>query len=96
MTSCASAALAVACSVAALLQLTPLSQLRFRLDAVHSQLKSKVGNILAKPTALRINLNIDGAPISARAHTHPSQSQTACLLSTSLPLSLDATFPLVT
>jgi hypothetical protein len=33
----------------------------------------KVGNILAKAAAaaLRINLNIDGAPIASRSHTHP-------------------------
>jgi hypothetical protein len=33
---------------------------------------NKIGNILAKATALRINLNIDDAPITSRAHTHPS------------------------
>ena len=37
--------------------------------AFYSQLKSKVGNILAKATALRINLNIDGAPIASHVHT---------------------------
>jgi hypothetical protein len=41
-------------------------QFRFRRAAFHSQLKSKVGNILAKTTALRIDLNIDDAPISSR------------------------------
>jgi hypothetical protein len=41
-------------------------QFRFRRAAFHSQLKSKVGNILAKTTALCINLNIDDAPISSR------------------------------
>jgi hypothetical protein len=50
--------------------------------------KSKVGNILAKATALRINLNIDGAPIASRAHTHPSHSQTSRLLFTSLSLGI--------
>ena len=50
----------------------------------YSQLKSKVGNILAKATALRINLNIDGAPIASHVHTHPSHSQTSRLPSTSL------------
>ena len=29
-----------------------------------SQLKSKVGHILAKAATLRVNLNIDGAPIA--------------------------------
>ncbi len=41
----------------------------FRSAAFYFQLKSKVGNILAKATALLINLNIDGAPIAA-SHTH--------------------------
>jgi hypothetical protein len=36
----------------------------------YSQLKSKVGNILAKPAAMRVHLNIDGAPIASRSHTH--------------------------
>jgi hypothetical protein len=38
------------------------------------QLKTKVGNTLVKPTALHINLNIDGTPITSRTHTHPSHS----------------------
>jgi len=59
------------------LDITPISLLAF-----FSQLKSKVGNILAKATALRINLYIDGAPIGSRAHTHPSHSQTSRLLFT--------------
>jgi hypothetical protein len=66
-------------------------QFHFHRAAFHSQLKSKVGNILAKTTALRINLNIDDAPISSRTHTHPSHSQTSRLLSTSL--SLGTPFP---
>jgi hypothetical protein len=45
-------------------------QFRFRRAAFYSKLKSKVGNILAKATALRINLNIDGAPIASHVHTH--------------------------
>jgi hypothetical protein len=78
-------------SVAALLQLCCTQAQRFCRAAFHSQLKSKVGNVLAKATALRINLNIDGAPISSRAHTHPSHSQTPRLLFTSL--SLGTAFP---
>jgi hypothetical protein len=31
-----------------------------------SQIKSKVGNILAKDEALRITLNIDGTPITSK------------------------------
>jgi hypothetical protein len=51
-----------------------------------SQLKSRVGNILDKTAALRVNLNIDGAPIASRSHTHPSHSQTSRLLTSSLSL----------
>ena len=56
----------------------------FRRAAFSSQLKAKVGNILAKAAALRINLNIDGAPITSRTQTHPSHSQTSRLLTSSL------------
>jgi hypothetical protein len=41
---------------------------------------------LAKDTALRVNLNLDGAPITSRIHTHPSHTQTSRLLSSSLSL----------
>jgi hypothetical protein len=51
----------------------------FRRAAFSSQLKAKVGNILAKAAALRINLNIDGTPIASKSHTHPSHSQTSRL-----------------
>ena len=44
--------------------------------------------ILGKATELRINLNIDGAPIASRSHTHPSHSQTFRLLSSSLSLGI--------
>jgi hypothetical protein len=57
------------------------------LRAVFSaQLKSKVGLTLAKATGLRITLNLDGAPITSRTHTHPSHSQTSRLLTSSLSL----------
>ena len=48
------------------------ANLRFELgvESFYSQLKSKIGSILAKAAALRINLNVDGAPISSRAQTH--------------------------
>ena len=49
-------------------------------------LKSRVGNILAKAAALRINLNLDGTPIASKSHTHPSHSQTSRLLTSSLSL----------
>ncbi len=61
-------------------------QFHYRRAAFFSQLKSKVGNILAKASALRITLNIDGAPIALRSHTHPSHSQTSRLLTSSLSL----------
>ena len=62
------------------------STFHYRRAAFSSQLKSKVGNILAKAATLRINLNIDGAPIASRSHTHPSHSQTSPLLTSSLSL----------
>ena len=58
----------------------------FRRAAFSSQLKGKVGSTLAKDAALRVNLNIDGAPITSRTHTHPSHSQTSRLLTSSLSL----------
>ena len=56
----------------------------FRRAAFSSQLKSRVGHILAKAAALRIMLNIDGAPIASRSHTHPSHTQNSRLLTSSL------------
>ena len=44
-------------------------QFRLRRAAFY---ESKADNILAKDTALRFNLNIDGAPIASHAHTHLS------------------------
>jgi hypothetical protein len=57
-----------------------------RRAAVSDQLKSKVGLALGKATALRITLNLDGAPIISRTHTHTSHSQTSRLLTSSLSL----------
>ena len=51
-----------------------------------TQLKAKVGSSLAKAAAMRVNLNIDGTPITSRSHTHPSHSQTSRLLTSSLSL----------
>ena len=62
------------------------SHFHFRCAAFSSQLKSKVGHILAKAAALRINLNIDRPPIASRSHTHPSHSQPSRLLTSSLSL----------
>ena len=44
----------------------------------------EVGNIVVKATVFRINLIIDGAPISSRARTHHSHYQTSRLLTSSL------------
>jgi hypothetical protein len=46
----------------------------FRRAAVLNQLKSKCGLLLAKAAALRVTLNLDGAPIASHSHTHPSHS----------------------
>ncbi len=58
----------------------------YRRTACSSILKSRVGNILTKVVVLRINLNLDGTPIASKSHTHPSHSQTARLLTSSLSL----------
>jgi hypothetical protein len=58
----------------------------FRRATFSVKLKAKVGSTLAKAAALRINLNIDGAPVTSRTHTHPSHSQTSRLLTSSLSL----------
>ena len=58
----------------------------FHRTSFSSHLKATVGNILTKAAALRINLNIDGAPIASKSHTHPSHSQTSRLLTSSLSL----------
>ena len=55
----------------------------FSRAAFTQQLKSKVGLDLAKAAALRINLNLDGAPIASKSHTHSSHSQTSRLLTSS-------------
>ena len=69
-------------------------QFHFKRVVFSSQLRDKVGNILAKAAALRITLNVDGAPVASRSHTHPSHSQTASLLTSSM--SLGITVPHVT
>jgi hypothetical protein len=61
-------------------------QFHYRRSSFSSQIKSKVGNILAKAAALCITLNIDGAPIASSSHTHPSHSQPSRLLTSSLSL----------
>ena len=61
--------------------------------ACSSVLKSRVGNILDKAAVLRINLNLDGAPIASKSHTHPSHSQTSRLLTSSLSLGVPVPRP---
>ncbi len=56
----------------------------FRRAAPSGTLKAKVSSTLANTAALRVNLNIDGAPITFKTHTHPPHSQTSRLLTSSL------------
>ena len=76
-----------------LAQTNPSGQVHFRRAAFASILKSRVGNILAKAAALRINLNLDGAPITSKSRTHPSHSQTSRLLTSSLSLGVPVPRP---
>ena len=46
--------------------------------------KNRVDLTLVKAAALRITLNLDGAPITSKSHTHPSHSQISRLLTSSL------------
>jgi hypothetical protein len=74
-------------------QTHPGGQFTFRLAAFLSQLQSKVGLALAKAATLRININLDGAPIASKSHTHPSHSQTSPLLTLSLSLGVSVPRP---
>ena len=58
----------------------------FKRAAFLTQLTSKVGITLSKTAGLCVNLNIDGAPITSRTHTHPSHLETSLLLTSSLSL----------
>ena len=64
-----------------------------RRAAFSSMLKSRVGSVLTKAEALRINLNLDGTPITSVSHTHPSYSQTSRLLTSSLSLGVPVPRP---
>ena len=55
--------------------------------------QSKIGSSLSKAAAMRVNLNIDGAPITSRSHTHPSHSQASRLLTSSLSLGVPVPRP---
>jgi hypothetical protein len=46
-----------------------------------------------KAAALRITLNIDGAPVASRPHTQPSHSQTSLLLTSSPSLGVPVQSP---
>jgi hypothetical protein len=72
---------------------TDRDQFHFRRAAFSSMLKSRVGNILVKESALRINLNLDGEPIASKSHTHPSHSQSSRLLTSSLSLGVSVPRP---
>ena len=65
----------------------------YRRAAFLSGLKSKVGLTLGNAAALRIVLNLDGAPIASKSHTHPSHSQTSRLLTSSLYLGVPVPRP---
>jgi hypothetical protein len=65
---------------------TQRGMFHFHHASFSAQLKSKVDSTLTKATVLRININIDGTPITSRTHTHPSHSQTSRLLTSSLSL----------
>ncbi len=71
----------------------PSCQFHFHRATFASILKSRVGNILSKAAPLRINLNLDGAPIASKSHTHPSHSQTSRLLTSSLSLGVPVPRP---
>ncbi len=71
----------------------PSGQFHFRRAAFSAQLKTKVGLTLVKTATLRINLNLDGAPIASKSHTHPSHSQTSRLLTLSLSLGVPVPRP---
>jgi hypothetical protein len=68
-------------------------QFHFRRAAFSAQIKGKVGLALAKAAALRINLNLDEAPIASKSHTHPTHSQTSRLLTSSLSLGVPVPRP---
>ena len=68
------------------LQLSNRTQFHYRRVTFSSQIKSKVGDILAHVATLRITLNIDGTPIPSKPHTHPSHSQPSRLLTSFISL----------
>jgi hypothetical protein len=75
------------------LEQTTCGLFHYHRTAFSSMLKSRVGNTLVKTAALRINLNLDGAPIASKSHTNPSHSQTSRLLTSSLSLGVPVSRP---
>jgi hypothetical protein len=71
----------------------PGGQFTFLRAAFLTHLQSKVGLALSKAAPLRVNLNLDGAPIASKSHTHPSHSQTSRLLTSSLSLGVPVPRP---
>ncbi len=76
-----------------LVQTNPGGQFTFRRAAFLTHLHNKVGLVLPKAVALRININLDGSPIASKSHTHPSHPQTSCLLTSSLSLGVPVPRP---
>jgi hypothetical protein len=74
-------------------QTHPGVQFTFRRAAFLTQLQRKVGLTLTKAAVLRVNLNLDGASIASKSHTHPSHSQTSRLLTSSLSLGVPVPRP---
>jgi hypothetical protein len=72
---------------------TDRGQFHFHRAAFSQQLKNKVVLTLAKAAALRNNLNLDGAPIASKSHSHPSHSQTSRLLTSYLSLGVPVPRP---
>ena len=48
--------------------------INYKRATFYNAIKSNVGLVLAKAAALRITLNLDGAPIPARTYAHPSHN----------------------
>jgi hypothetical protein len=74
-------------------QTHPGVQFTFCRAAFLTSLQSKVGLALPKTVTLRININLDGVPITSKSHTHPSHSQTSRLLTSSLSLGVPVPRP---
>jgi hypothetical protein len=71
----------------------PGGQFTFHRAAFLTPLQIKVGLGLPKAAVLRININLDGAPIASKSHTHPSHSETFRLLTSSLSLGVPVPRP---